>query len=163
MVSSRKGGGCSLVCDVKDVAIAMSIAQNAHYGQKDKLGNDYLEHPVRVAAPFMARGEWDLAVVALLHDVIEDCPAEYAEQIGNVFPAAIVDAVQAISRQEGETYMEYIRRCGESRLAREVKISDLRDNLSVFRIDESLRGLRQRYLKSLEYLEFHYADTWGTK
>lgn len=151
-----------MVCDVKDVAIAMSIARNAHYGQKDKLCNDYLEHSVRVAAPFMARGEWDPAVVALLHDVIEVCPAEYAERIGNAFPAAIIDAVQVLYRQEGETYMEYIRRCGESQLTREVKISDLRDNLD-FCIDESLRYLCQRYLKALEYLEFHYADTWGTK
>ena len=50
------------------ILLALQIAAAAHKGQKDKGGNDYINHPLRVAE--LVEGEeekwWHL------HDVIED-------------------------------------------------------------------------------------------
>lgn len=51
------------------IDLALRIATQAHKGQKDKGGNDYILHPIAVAEkvkhPYCK-------IVALLHDVIED-------------------------------------------------------------------------------------------
>lgn len=48
---------------------ALEIATTAHFGQKDKVGQDYILHPITVAS-FMSTDEEK--VVAYLHDVVED-------------------------------------------------------------------------------------------
>lgn len=48
---------------------AVAIAVEAHAGQFDKAGADYIEHPIRV----MSVGKSvDEKIVGVLHDVIED-------------------------------------------------------------------------------------------
>ena len=51
--------------------LALSIATEAHKGQFDKAGVDYIEHPIYVASQVDTEEE---KAVALLHDVIEDSP-----------------------------------------------------------------------------------------
>lgn len=65
------------------VALARTLATEAHTGQTDKAGQPYICHVARVAAA--VRGDDDAEVVAWLHDVAEDCPA-FAARI-EVFPA----------------------------------------------------------------------------
>ena len=48
---------------------ALSIATEAHAGQVDKAGCDYIEHPKAVADRCPNR---ECRIVALLHDTIED-------------------------------------------------------------------------------------------
>ncbi len=55
------------------VALARTLATEAHAGQIDKAGQPYIGHVARVAAA--VRGDDDAEVVAWLHDVAEDCPA----------------------------------------------------------------------------------------
>ena len=50
---------------------AIEIAIEAHKGQFDKAGKDYIEHPIRV----MEMGKTDdEKIVGILHDVVEDTP-----------------------------------------------------------------------------------------
>ena len=49
--------------------LALSIATEAHRGQFDKAGIDYIEHPIFVASQVDSEEE---KAVTLLHDVIED-------------------------------------------------------------------------------------------
>ena len=70
-----------------------------------------------------------LQVVAVLHDVKED-NLSYWEKIKEEYPNTIVDAIDAVSRREGETYMGFIRRCKENPLAKAVKLADLDDNIA---------------------------------
>lgn len=67
------------------VALARTLATEAHAGQIDKAGQPYIGHVARVAAA--VRGDDDAEVVAWLHDVAEDCPA-FAARI-EVFPAPL--------------------------------------------------------------------------
>ncbi len=48
---------------------AIEIATEAHRGQHDKAGHDYLEHPLRVMAAGKTTEE---QIVGVLHDVVED-------------------------------------------------------------------------------------------
>ena len=51
------------------IEIAIEIATEAHRGQRDKAGNDYIGHPMRVMAAGTTPEE---KIVGVLHDVVED-------------------------------------------------------------------------------------------
>lgn len=104
-----------------------------HNGQLDKSGNPYYLHPMRVASHFQELGMADMATVACLHDLVEDtkCSLGYIE---DRYPEEIVDAVDAISRRDGETYKQYIRRCIKNPIACAVKKQDVLDNLRPERV-----------------------------
>lgn len=116
---------------MSDLNRAISIALAAHAGQVDKGGAPYIMHPIRV---MLAMKSEEARIVAVLHDVLEDCPA-YAwmvEQAG--FSRKILEALDALTRQPLESYSDFIIRIGMFPLATEVKIADMRDNMDLSRI-----------------------------
>ena len=59
------------------VVLAEKIATEAHKGQFRADGKTpFIEHPKAVAA-FFSDDEWQLKVIAWLHDVIEDTKVDY--------------------------------------------------------------------------------------
>lgn len=56
------------------------------------------------------------------------------EDLRKEFPKEIVDAVVAITRDEEETYKQYVKRCCENDAARQVKKEDIQDNLLDIRL-----------------------------
>ena len=94
------------------------------------------EHSIRVSKNFTGASE----IVALLHDCVEDevCTLHDIHQL---FGQEIAEAVDAISRRDGEVYWNYIARAKENSIAREVKLADLSDNLR-----DCSSSLRNRYL-----------------
>ena len=133
---------------------AIVIAANAHAGQVDKAGQPYILHPLRV---MLAQETDEARIVAVLHDVVEDCPDwSLARLAEDGFPFAAVSGVDAVTRRSGEEYTAYVRRAGAHVLGRPVKIADLRDNLDASRLGRppSLADLRrfERYRAALEYL-----------
>lgn len=134
------------------VEIAVALMASAHSEQMDKNGRPYLMHPIRVAAR-MSPNNLGAQVVALLHDTVEDSGGKVTLPIlRRYFPERIVQALDAISRREGETYWAYMQRCKQDPLARLVKYADLRDNLDERRRYDGDEGLQQRYKKSLRSL-----------
>lgn len=131
---------------------AMEICVKAHKCQKDKAGEDYVMHPIRVAQKCISP---NAKVVALLHDTIEDTDvtADYLRNEG--FPEEIIGAVLSVTKQEGENYEDFVRRASENTIGREVKIADLEDNMDVRRLkeitDEDVARLR-KYLSAWQYL-----------
>ena len=70
---------------------AIEIATEAHRGQVDKAGNDYIQHPLRVMEAGKTTNE---KIVGVLHDVVEDTDWSFellAEEGFSlvVFPASI--------------------------------------------------------------------------
>jgi len=59
---------------------ALNFAVTSHSGQKRKSGEDYVVHPILVAA-IVAHfgGDTDMIVAALLHDVVEDTHVNKSE------------------------------------------------------------------------------------
>jgi (p)ppGpp synthase/HD superfamily hydrolase len=103
----------------------------AHRGQRDKAGQPYILHPLRV----MMRLESDAErTVAMLHDVVEDTPwtLERLREAG--YPEDVLRALDALTRRDGETYEAFIERLRPDALARRVKLADLEDNMDVRRL-----------------------------
>ena len=131
---------------------AERIAVKAHKGQKDKSGEDYVFHPIRVAEKCKSI---NAKVVALLHDTIEDTDVtvEYLRNEG--FAEEIISAVLSVTKQEGESYEDFVHRASENPIGREVKIADLEDNMDIRRLkeitDEDVTRLR-KYLRAWQYL-----------
>jgi (p)ppGpp synthase/HD superfamily hydrolase len=110
---------------------AISLAVEAHRGQKDKAGQPYILHPLRV----MMRLETDEErTVAILHDVVEDTPWTLERLRGRGYPEGVLAALDALTRREGETYEAFIERLRPHALARRVKLADLEDNMDVRRL-----------------------------
>ena len=132
--------------------LALKTAIKAHEGQKDKSGRDYIMHQIRVSE--RCKG-LKAKIVGLLHDTIEDTNVtpDYLRNLG--FPKEIIDGILSVTRLNGESYDDFIRRAGESRIGKEVKLADLEDNLNVCRLNEITDNdvLRMRkYLKAWQHL-----------
>jgi (p)ppGpp synthase/HD superfamily hydrolase len=95
-------------------------------------------------------------IVALLHDVLEDCPAWTAERLSGLFPPDYVAAIQALTRRDGETYADFVTRVKADPLAANVKLADVADNLDPRRLnqlDDATRArLIEKYSPALEIL-----------
>jgi (p)ppGpp synthase/HD superfamily hydrolase len=133
-------------------SLALKIATQAHLGQVDKLGNDYITHPTRVAAKFA--GDHDLQSVSFLHDVLEDSTVT-KEALRKMFPSHIVDAVVVLTKKGGQTYGDYLKQVKANEMALAVKLADIEDNMS--RLDQltdlETRGrLTKKYQHALKVL-----------
>src|SRR5215813_11108424 len=112
---------------------AILIAAQAHLGQRDKAGAPYILHPLRL----MMRMESEAAMIAaVLHDVVEDSDWTLEQLRGEGFSEEVLQAVDCLTRRDGETYDEFVARAQASPIARQVKIADLEDNMNVKRIGE---------------------------
>ena len=104
---------------------ALQIAAKAHEGQKDKDGQPYILHPLRV----MNSVEGDEAkVVAVLHDVIEDSAVTEDDLRREGFAESVIAAVLCVTHRKDESYADYVVRCKANEVARKVKLADLEDN-----------------------------------
>lgn len=113
------------------------LATFLHMGQVGKDGQPYIFHPLRVMEKARVRGG-DIIVVAaaVLHDVLEDCSIEPEDLIANLLSyeftpeqaTEIVRVVIGLSKVEGESYPDFIRRCMEDPTVEFVKSCDLEDN-----------------------------------
>lgn len=106
---------------------AEELATQAHAGQVDKAGQPYILHPMRVAKRFHLVQEVDFAVVALLHDVVEDTHVTLND-LHRMFPTHIVAAVDAITHRKNEPRDAYYQRVKANPLAHRVKLADVDDN-----------------------------------
>lgn len=110
---------------------AIALAAQAHEGQKDKAGEPYVLHVLRV----MLRMETaDGMMAAIAHDMIEDCGWTMERLRAEGFPENVVGAVDAVTRREGEDYQDFIVRAAKHPLGRLVKIADLEDNMDLTRL-----------------------------
>ena len=71
--------------------------------------------------------------VAWLHDVLEDTNVS-AESLARVFPAQIMEALNALTHGNNESYEEYIKRVRLNPLAAKVKLADLTHNMDLNRL-----------------------------
>ena len=128
---------------------AISIAAQAHKGQKDKAGAPYLLHPLRM----MLRMNSETAMMAaVLHDVVEDTDWTLGRLHEAGFSVEVIEAVDCLTHREGESYEQFVERVRTNPIARQVKIADLEDNMNIRRIG-------QLGAKDLERLE-KYHRAW---
>ncbi|CAM4093142.1 HD domain-containing protein [Corallococcus exiguus] len=112
-------------------AIALAVA--AHQGQRDKAGQPYILHPMRVMLRLASDAE---RTVAILHDVVEDTPYTLERLRGMGYPEDVLSALDCLTKREGESYEAFIERLRPHPLARRVKLADLEDNMDVRRLKD---------------------------
>ena len=139
--------------NIEPKELAFEIAKNAFQNKTDKGGKPYFEHLVRVAKRF--KDDDFLYPIAILHDLIEDCPEWNETSLRCLFSENIVSTIVVLTKKENEDYFEYIDRINQSGWATKVKIEDLRDNMDITRLktitDKDFERL-SKYLKAYRIL-----------
>lgn len=140
---------------------AIVMAARAHEGITDKGGLPSILHPLRVMLACRNKSE-DTMIVAVLHDVVEDCGITLAV-IESCFGRDVRDGVDAVSRRinrDGtkEVYRDFLARAMQNPIGHTVKIQDVADNAARLaeltgKVDEcEIAFLRKRYATAMEIL-----------
>lgn len=127
--------------------MAIALAVEKHRGKRDKGGQPYILHPLRV---MLAVDTDEERRVAVLHDVVEDTGVTLEDLRALGYPEREVLAIDALTRRKDRerNYEEFIERARQNPLARKVKLADLADNMDVRRlavVDDAARERLERY------------------
>ena len=131
---------------------AYEIAKKAHLGQVDKAGEAYIKHPEKVAS-FVKTDEEK--AVAYLHDVIEDTELTLEDLYEYGLSKEVIEAVDIITKKRGEDYQSYLNSVKNNKLARAVKLADLRHNSDLTRltkVTEKDIKRKEKYQKAIDFL-----------
>ncbi|WP_296129367.1 GTP pyrophosphokinase [uncultured Anaerococcus sp.] len=109
---------------------AFLIMTKAHYKQRDKGNHLYIFHPIRVSRKCKKKSA---KLVALLHDVMEDNP-NYTLEKFEFLNEDELEALVLLTHDENLSYFAYIDQIKTNKIAREVKLSDLKDNSNLNRL-----------------------------
>ena len=120
---------------------ALALAAQAHKGQRDKAGQPYIFHPIRL---MLSVPDKPARIVALLHDVVEDAETSMEDLRAAGYPEDLLAALDCLTRRSEETYEEFIERIAPNELARRVKLADLKDNMDLTRLSEVTEKDRTR-------------------
>ena len=110
---------------------AIEIAATAHAGQRDKAGQPYIFHPLRVMLRVDGAHE---QMAAVLHDVVEDTSITIDDLAREGFPIEVLRAIAALTKLPGETRLEAAARAAADPVARKVKLADNAENRDLSRI-----------------------------
>ena len=131
------------------------LATTAHLGQRDKAGQPYVLHLIRVMESVCCPIEKQAAV---LHDYLEDTAGSLAILQSNSISEEAIKAIELLTRQATTSYCDYVIALQKNEIARVVKLADIEDNYRVGRVAyrfgyENEDALRmQRYAVSHQFL-----------
>ena len=110
---------------------AIAIAAAAHEGQVDKGGAPYILHPLKVMLRVNTLEE---RIVAVLHDVVEDCGVSFDDLRKEGFSETVLMAIASVTKVPGESYEAFVERAAQNPIGRVVKLADLEENSDLSRI-----------------------------
>jgi len=158
---------------------AKALARFAHFHQKDKSGEPYIDHPLRVLATVQAQGVKPyVQIAAVLHDVPEDTAFSHDILLSLGFSEVVVELTRLLDRgyskslywkdyvgygddPQREGYAErvstfYYEQIKANRDATIIKLADIADNMSGWRLsylpEKTQNRLRAKYNKALSIL-----------
>ncbi len=133
----------------KELGIAIKIASEAHVGQFDRQGLPYIMHPLAVMNRCDAIEE---KIVAILHDVLEDCKQITKEILqAEGISSELIKEILLLTRTEDVKYSDYIYKISKSKIARRVKMADLQENS---RLDRMYEPLNEKHIeKKVKYMK----------
>ena len=129
----------------EDVKKAMVVSYVAHTGMFDRGGFPYFAHPLHVAEQMTTE---DSTVAALLHDVVEDTDFTIKDLARYGFKKEVLDALALLTHDPDVPYLEYVAKLKSNRIAREVKLADLRHNSDISRLP---KVTKEDYLRLEKY------------
>jgi (p)ppGpp synthase/HD superfamily hydrolase len=133
---------------------ALQIAKDAHSGQLDRAGNPYILHPMHLMAQFSHDEE--LAIIAVLHDVVEDTNVSLDALHRAGFSQRVLQAIWLLTHDKRDTYDAYIEKIATNVDAICVKLEDLAHNMDLTRLarvtEKDLKRV-EKYKKAYAYLQ----------
>jgi hypothetical protein len=70
-----------------------------------------------------------------LHDVCEDCPGWTFDRLrAEGFSEQVLKGLESVTKRDGETYEDFVKRAADDPIGRAVKLADLQDNCDLSRI-----------------------------
>lgn len=141
---------------------AMKLCYEAHRDQTDKSGIPYVFHPIHVAEQMT---DETTTVVALLHDVVEDTDYTLDDLRAMGVGEEAIDALALLTHREHVPYLQYVSQIKDNRIARAVKLADLRHNSDTSRLDEldeKAMARLEKYKAAIEILESCEEQERGT-
>ena len=132
---------------------ALKLCYEAHKDQTDKSGMPYVFHPFHLAE---CMTDEETTVVALLHDVVEDTDTTLADLEAMGFSREVLDAISLMTHDPAVPYMDYVAKIKTNRIAKAVKLADLRHNSDTSRLDTVTPydvAREEKYKKAIELLE----------
>jgi len=135
---------------------AFAIAAFYHADIKDKGEQPYFKHPFWIASELLYRGASNTEIsVGILHDVVEDTEVTLEDLTSLGFSDEITDAVNALTKRKDEDRLDYIKRVAKNRIAKKIKLLDLRHNMDITRLKN--RGcLQERDLERIRQYAHEY-------
>jgi hypothetical protein len=135
---------------------AILLATILHRGQKDKIGEPYILHPLRVMLKLETE---EGKIVGVLHDTLEDCGVTPDLLRSQGYSDTVIEALLFLTKlpEEEDDYEAFIQRITTGPiLAQEVKIVDISDNMLPRRFpplptERDLKR-RQKYERALKVL-----------
>jgi len=73
-------------------------------------------------------------IVAVLHDVVEDCGISLDDLRKEGFSEAVLTAIESVTKVAGESYEAFVERAAQNPIGRVVKLADLEENSDLSRI-----------------------------
>ena len=144
---------------------ACEFATFAHEGQLDKSGQEYVQHPTRVANALDRQyGDDSITAIAYLHDVIEEGNMTTSDLM-LYFPEVVWKCVEILTRRKSLGRDDYIKKVGENLITTKIKLADLEDNMSI--VGNNLKSDKDyerydRYQKEYNYLSSRLAEFRST-
>ena len=132
---------------------ALEISFKAHKDKTDKGGAPYVYHPFHVAEQMKTEDE---VIVALLHDVVEDTDMTIEDLRKRGFSEEVLTALQLMTHDKSEPYMDYVARIKGNPIATAVKLADLRHNSDLTRlsvVDDKALARVKKYAEAIKLLE----------
>jgi (p)ppGpp synthase/HD superfamily hydrolase len=127
---------------------AFEIVHEAFFNKKDRAGKPYIFHLMSVAKNVNDYSptptiNYYLEIVALLHDLLEDCEEWNAERLAEHFHDRVVKNVVTLTKQKNQSYEDYIENIviefNNGEIAPLiVKLADLQDNMTLTRLTKTL-------------------------
>ncbi len=143
--------------DKKMLGLAIEIAVAAHKGQVDKGGLPYILHPLHLMNQLMF--DLELAIIAVLHDVVEDSQWSLEALKAQGFSPRVIAALDLLTHEKGDSYSEYIAKIATNLDAVRVKRKDLEHNSDITR----LKGLRDKDLERMAKYHKAFMDLGEAK
>ncbi|XZE33081.1 hypothetical protein SH501x_003853 [Pirellulaceae bacterium SH501] len=134
---------------------AIEIAVRFHRGQRDKSGEAYILHPLRM---MLQTSDPLVQQAAVLHDILEDTAATIQDLINAGIAHEAIEAVQLLTHHGDLSYADYVIALKPNPVARAAKLLDLQDNYRLDRVafregseaDDSERI--RKYILTFRYL-----------
>ena len=109
----------------------IALAVKSHQGQRDKAGQPYILHVLRV---MHAVNDPIAKQAAVLHDYIEDVGGTVEELIRHEISEPAIQAVKRLSKPDHVSYCDYVISLSSDPIAVQVKMADLEDNYRIGRV-----------------------------